>query len=65
MTNEEERLPPLRRYRLYTRLADIFAAAEMIEAEDTARALAAEAIRESPELQDELRKILDALASQD
>ncbi len=65
MTNEEEQLPPVRRYRLYSRLADIFAAAEMIEAEETARSLAAEAMRESPELQAELRKILDALASQD
>lgn len=57
----EERLPPERRFRLYNRLAEIFREAGMTEAEAAARALSREAMRESPQIQNELGALLNAM----
>ena len=56
-----ERLSPERRFKLYGRIAEVFERAGMEEAEEAARALVREAIRESPEIQREIGALLDAM----
>lgn len=53
-----ERLPPERRLRLYSRLAKTFEEAGMKGAADAAHQQVADAIRESPEMQQMLRELL-------
>lgn len=55
----DDRLPPERRFRLYNRIAEIFREAGMKDAEDAARSLVREAIRESPEIRNELGRLLN------
>ena len=57
----DERLPPERRFRLYSRIACVFEEAGQHEPAEKAREIAAEALRESPELQEEMRKLLEAM----
>lgn len=54
-----EPLPPERRWRLYNRIADVFEEAGEEEASKRIRAIAHEAVRESPLLQQEIKKFLD------
>lgn len=61
MSKEMDRLPPERRYRLYNRIAEVFREKNMPEAEESARALARQALQESPELQKALGEILNAM----
>lgn len=56
-----ERLPPERRFRLYNRLAEIFREAGLTEAREAAIAEARRAAQESPEIQAELRRLLNSL----
>ena len=56
-----ERLPPERRFRLYNRLAEVFREAGMEDAQEACHAMAREAARESPEIQDELGRLLNSM----
>lgn len=61
LEHEMERLSPERRFRLYNRIADVLREHGAQEASDAARQEAAQAVKESPELQAEMRKYLDAV----
>lgn len=54
-------LPPERRFRLYNRIADIFHDHHMTEAEKAARQLSRQAARESPVIQEEIRRFMSRL----
>lgn len=56
------KLTPERRWSLYNRIADVLHEHGAEEASKSARKIAAEAVAESPRLQAELQKYLDALA---
>lgn len=59
--SDEERLPPERRFRLYSRLANIFHDYDMPDAERAARAIASQAAKESPLIQAEFRAFMERL----
>lgn len=59
--DEPEPLSPERRFRLYTRLMDVFREAGMDEAADTCRKIASQAARESPEVRASMEAFLAKL----
>lgn len=61
LDKQMERLSPERRFRLYNRIHDILMDAGADEAAKAALAEAHQAVRESPELQEEMKLYIDAL----
>lgn len=58
---DTDRLPPERRFRLYMRIHEIAKEHDAPGLAETAMSQARQAVRESPELQREMRVYLDAL----